>query len=77
MKTIKELFNKIKWDPKERPEEYSFCFIDLGRLVELPYTSIKRIEGNFVVIEREGKEAEIPLHRVKEVHKRGAVVWKR
>jgi len=38
---------------------------------------IKKIEGNFLVLEREGEEVYIPTHRVKEVKKNGKIVWKR
>ena len=74
---IKELINKIKWDKREKPEDYALWFLDLDRLVEMPYAAIKRLEGNFMVVEREGEEVEIPLHRIREVRKKGVVVWRR
>ena len=77
MQPIKELINKIKWDKRENPEDYSLVYIDLGKKKELDYTSIKRLEGNFMIIERNNEEVEIPLHRIREVKKKGIVVWKR
>lgn len=79
MITIKELLNKICYDSREKPEDYVFYYFDRveNKLKELRYDEIKRIEGNFVVVERDGKEVEIPLHRVREVRKKGKVVWKR
>jgi uncharacterized protein (UPF0248 family) len=74
---IKDLINKIKWDKRENPGDYSLSYIDLGKKKELTYTDIKRLEGNFMVIERNGEETEIPLHRIREVKKKGRVVWKR
>jgi uncharacterized protein (UPF0248 family) len=74
---IKELINKITWDKREKPEDYALWFLDLDRLVEMPYVAIKRLDGNFMVVEKEGEEVEIPLHRVREVRKKGVVVWKR
>ena len=77
MQTIKDLINKIKWDKRENPEDYSLIYIDLGKKKELAYTDIKRLEGNFMIIERGGEETEIPLHRIREVKKKGKIVWKR
>lgn len=74
---IKELINKIKWDKRENPEDYALWFLDLDKLVEMKYTDIKNIDGNFMVVEKEGEEVEIPLHRIREVRKKGVVVWKR
>ena len=74
---IKDLINKIKWDKRENPEDYILIYIDLGKRKELAYTSIKRLEGNFMVIDRDLEEVEIPLHRIREVKKKGKVIWKR
>jgi uncharacterized protein (UPF0248 family) len=77
MQPIKDLINKIKWDKRESPEDYSLIYIDLGKKKELAYISIKRLEGNFMIIERNSEEIEIPLHRIKEVLKKGKVIWRR
>jgi uncharacterized protein (UPF0248 family) len=77
MQSIKDLINKIKWDKRENPEDYSLIYIDLGKRKKLAYTLIKRLEGNFMVIEKNNEETEIPLHRIREVLKNGKVVWKR
>jgi len=77
MQPIKDLINKIKWDKRENPEDYTLIYIDLGGKKELLYTDIKRLEGNFMIIERNNEEIEIPLHRIREVKKKEKVVWKR
>ena len=77
MQPIKDLINKIKWDKRENPKDYSLIYIDLGKKKELDYTEIKRLEGNFMIIEKDREETEIPLHRVREIKKKGKVVWKR
>ncbi len=74
---IKDLINKIKWDKRENPKDYSLIYIDLGKKKKLAYTDIKRLEGNFMIIERNREETEIPLHRIREVKKKGKSVWKR
>jgi len=79
MQPIKELLNKIKWDKRENPEDYSIGYLDRvqNKIIEIGYNEIKKIEGNFLVLEREGEEVYIPTHRVREVKKQGKVVWKR
>ena len=76
---IKDLLNKIKWDKKEHPEEYSMYYLDRisENLIKVDFNQIKRVEGNFMILEREGEEVSVPLHRIREVKKKGAVVWKR
>lgn len=79
MITIDELINKIKWDKRENPGEYSLFYIDriTKKLVEIKYTDIKMIDEGLIVLEREGEETNIPLHRIKEVRKKDVAVWKR
>jgi len=76
---IKDLINKIKWDKREIPEQYSFFYVDRisGKMNEIGFNDIKRIEGTFIIVEREGKEIEIPMHRIREVRKEGKLVWRR
>ena len=73
MITIDALVNKIKWDSREKPSEYSLFYIDriTKRMVEIKYKDIKRIEEGVLVLNRGGEETEIPLHRI------GEVMWKR
>jgi uncharacterized protein (UPF0248 family) len=79
MITIDALVNKIKWDSREKPSEYSLFYIDriTKRMVEIKYKDIKRIEEGVLVLNRGGEETEIPLHRIREVRKKGEVMWKR
>ena len=78
MQPIHELLNKIKWDKRENPEQYSIFYFDriLNKLIKIPYTKIKRIEDNFMVLDNE-EESNIPLHRIKKVMKNNVVVWER
>ncbi len=77
MLPIQDLLNKIKWDKRENPEQYSIFYLDriLNKLIQIPYTKIKKLEGSFMVIGEE--ETDIPLHRIKKVMKNDAVVWER
>ncbi|MEW5896411.1 MAG: DUF504 domain-containing protein [Nanoarchaeota archaeon] len=76
---IKELLNKIKWDKKEHPQEYSLFYYDRieNKLKEIKFAEIKEISKNFLLVEINGKETDIPLHRIRKVEKKGKVVWER
>lgn len=78
MKPIKDLINKILWDEKENPEDYSLYYIDriANEYKEIKFNEVKKLEGDFLVLERE-EETEIPLHRIKFVKKKGVIVWER
>jgi len=79
MQSIKSLLNKIKWDKREKPELYSIHYLDRisKKLIELDYNEIKKINGTFIIIERNDEEVNIPTHRIREVRKENKVVWKR
>lgn len=99
MKPIKDLLNKIKWDKREKPEQYSLFYFDRisktlrnskrisgarkiskkfsGELIKIPFIEIKRSEDNFIIIERNNEEVNIPMHRIREVRKSNKTVWKR
>lgn len=76
---LKDLINKIKWDKRENPEDYVLDYWDnmIHKLIEFPYKAIKETSKNFITIEIDGEEKEIPMYRVKFVKKKGETVWKR
>ena len=78
MTPIQDLLNKIKWDKRENPNQYTIFYYDriLNKLIQIPYTKIKKLEGSFMVLDNE-QESNIPLHRVKKVEKNNVVVWER
>lgn len=78
MQPIHDLLNKIKWDKRENPAQYSIFYYDriLNKLLKIPYTKIKRIEGSFMVLDNK-EESNIPLHRIKKVAKDDIGVWER
>ncbi|RLE38994.1 DUF504 domain-containing protein [Candidatus Woesearchaeota archaeon] len=79
MKTIKELINKIMYDKRENPKDYTLLYFDrvTRRKVELKFIDIDRIENGFMIVIKDKGEINIPLHRVREVRKKYKVVWKR
>ncbi len=75
---IGDLLNKIRWDSKLKPEEYTIVYFDriLEKSFEIPFTSISR-QSTFIVIKKDNQEVNIPLHRIKQVKRNGKVVWER
>jgi len=74
----KDLLNKIKWSKEENPDDYSVGYWDNvdKKLIFIKFNEIKKIEGNFLLLNRE-EETYIPMHRIKQVKKKEKTVWKR
>ena len=79
MISIINLLNKIKWDKNLNPEEYSIFYLDriTKGLIEIRYNDIKKIEKNFIILEKNNEEVNIPLHRIRRVERKGRLVWER
>jgi uncharacterized protein (UPF0248 family) len=79
MQSILQLLNKIKWDKRENPDDYILFYYDRidNSKKQISYNEIKRREGSFLIIERDNDELNIPLHRIREVRKKGRLVWRR
>ena len=75
----KSLLNKIKWDKNIDPRRFTIGYFDRiqKRVIWIDYSNIKRIEGTFMIVERQGEESHIPLHRIREAREDGRTVWKR
>jgi len=63
----------------EDPKEYVIYYYDRVEDVnkELTFNEIKEILNLYIVIGKEGKTVYVPLHRIREVRKKGKIVWKR
>jgi len=46
-------------------------------LKKIEFRDIKNIEGNFLTVEKQGEEAEIPIHRIREIRKENKLIWRR
>jgi len=79
MQTIKDLLNKIKWNNREKEEDYSIVYLDRveNKKKEIRYINIKSIDGNFMIFQHGLYDVHVPLHRIREVKKNNKVVWKR
>ncbi|MBS3148580.1 DUF504 domain-containing protein [Candidatus Woesearchaeota archaeon] len=73
----KDALDKIKWDKRCKPEEYTVEFIDLGKLKSIKYTDIKRVDEGFMALDINGDETLIPLHRIRAIKKQGEPIWNR
>ena len=60
----KRPFEPDKGDKRKQPEEYSIFYFDRveKKPVGIMFNDIKRMEGNFMIIEKSGDETNIPLH---------------
>jgi len=76
---IIDLLNKIKWDKNLNKDCFSIIYFDRvnNNEIEINYNKIKKIEGNFMVIEKDLEESNIPLHRIKKIMKNKEVIWQR
>jgi uncharacterized protein (UPF0248 family) len=76
---IIDLLNKIKWDKNLNKDCFSIIYFDRvnNNEIEINYNKIKKIEGNFMVIEKDLEESNIPLHRIKKIMKDKEVIWQR
>lgn len=82
MQTIIELLHEIRWNPNLRPEEYSIGYYD--RVAKgLKWVRFKDIDlergdnFSFIVVDEEGRERNIPYHRVRQVKRGDEVIWQR
>ncbi|MBU3942047.1 MAG: DUF504 domain-containing protein, partial [Nanoarchaeota archaeon] len=46
-----------------------------SRNMEIRFNDIKSVEGSFMVVGEE--ESQIPLHRIRQVKKKGIIIWQR
>ena len=79
MKYILDLLNKIKWDKNLKSEEFSVIYLDRleGSKKEVKFKEIKSFNNLTLVLEKEDKEIEIPLHRIREIKQGRKIIWKR
>ena len=73
---IGEILNKIRWDKHLKPEEHTIVYFDriAEKTYEVPFLSMGR-EGNFFTLEIDGMKTSIPLHRIRQIRRKGKIVW--
>jgi uncharacterized protein (UPF0248 family) len=79
---IQSLLDRIRWDPEFGRGEFTIGYYDrVGRrIVQVPFARIRLDAGSpfsFTAVEADGSVHEVPLHRVREVHRNGELIWQR
>lgn len=82
MITIRDLLNRIRWDPAYGGSSYEVGVLDhvLDRVVGVPLGRLRFEAGNRFSFEMEDEAGEwvtIPFHRVREVRRDGVPIWRR
>ncbi len=82
MITIESLLQRIRWDPQFGRGSFTIGYFERlqRRLVTVPLEQIRVEAGNhfsFTVTEEDGVVHDVPFHRVREVHREGACIWRR
>ncbi|MBN2102070.1 MAG: DUF504 domain-containing protein [Candidatus Aenigmarchaeota archaeon] len=79
---IQKLLNKIQWDESLDPNDFEIGIYDRvsDDIFYRPFDEIRIRKGDkfsFSTVGEDGKEHEIPFHRIKVVLEKGKVVWQR
>lgn len=82
MVPIQELLHRIEWDPAWKGSSFEIGYVDrlAGGIVRVPFESVRLESGTagaLILTDEEGVVRRIPLHRVHEVWRDGALSWKR
>jgi len=82
MMTIESLLQRVRWDPCFGRGRFTIGYFDRieHRIITVPLEQIHLEPGNhfsFTAIEPDGSLHDVPFHRVREVHRDGALIWQR
>jgi uncharacterized protein (UPF0248 family) len=79
---IQDLLHRIQWDFEFGKAEFVVGYLDRvsGTLVRVPFSRIRFPTGEHFaleVVEDDGAVHDVPLHRVREIWRDGALIWHR
>lgn len=82
MQTIRQLLNRIRWDPRFRSGRFEIGYYDrrARQILTVPFADIafpRDRPDMFVCYGEDGEQHQIPLHRVRRVLRDGRVIWQR
>jgi len=82
MTPIHELLNRIVWDPEFGNADFAVGYYDrvFDRIVRVSFKRIRLERGqhfSFEVVGNDGVARMVPFHRVREVTRNGALIWRR
>jgi uncharacterized protein (UPF0248 family) len=72
----KEVLSRITYDSNLNKLDYSIVYVDrISGLKEIRFVDIE-IDGDFFnTFDDEGELHQIPMHRIRQIKKAGAIVW--
>mgnify|MGYP000144322031 CR=1 FL=1 len=77
---IRDFLNKLMWDPREKPEEYTITYVSRGSPGDRASVNcseiIKVYHRGFEFKSKNGRVTYIPFHRIVEIRRRGEIVFK-
>lgn len=79
---IRELLNRIRWDPEFSQGEFVIGYYDRveDRIIKAPLQEIHidpKDHFVFKLLDEEGKLHSVPYHRIKQVYKDDQLIWHR
>lgn len=80
MQTIKQILDRIRWDPEFGRGEFELGYYDrvVRRVLRIPLREVAPDEaGFFAFVDDNGERRSVPLHRIKELYKDGELIWLR
>ncbi len=82
MQPIDKLLDRIRWDKSFGDAAFEIGYYDrvAAIIVRRPLADLLFEPGNknsFLLMDEEGVYQRIPLHRVREVYRDGALIWQR
>jgi uncharacterized protein (UPF0248 family) len=82
MITIRELLNRIRWDRDYARGDFSVGYYDRleERIILVPFATLEFDPDDhfsFRLVDADGQDHTIPLHRVYEVYHNGECIWRR
>jgi uncharacterized protein (UPF0248 family) len=82
MMPIHELLNRIRWDREFGQGEFEVGYLDrvAEEIMRVPLREVSFEPGDhfaFNLTDEEGELHSIPLHRIKQVFRNGALIWQR
>ena len=81
MTPIRELLNRIRWDPEFGRANFEIGYFDrvLGVVFLVAFRDVEFIphEQAFNLTDAEGQMHHVPFHRVREVYQNGHCIWRR
>lgn len=82
MQTIRQLLNRLRWDPRFRAGRYDIGYYDrcVRQIVVVPFAALEFPPGDrfaFEVMDTGGNVHHVPFHRVRRVWRDGRLLWQR